>query len=246
MATRSGLVDAVCESLDSQWNRVLIAAHGGARSWDQVGREVRRVFDRVVQTACGHGHHARRESLAAVWNGVIRRGCAHASGHLCCWKRPGGAPMNGFLAGTLLWPVTERMAGRNTMRRFRSLRASDRFSARTLADIQTRKLATLLALADEHCPFYRERFRAAGVDVSDSAIGLHTLTELPLLERDDVQQCLDEMTWPDCPGGPPQPYATGGSTGRPLRLYIDRCRQSADWAARWRHRSWWGIRPGAP
>lgn len=43
------LADAVCESLDREWNRVLIAAHGGARTWDQVGREVRRVFDRVVQ-----------------------------------------------------------------------------------------------------------------------------------------------------------------------------------------------------
>jgi len=41
--------DAVCEALTCEWNRVLIAAHGGARSWDQVGREVRRVFDRVLK-----------------------------------------------------------------------------------------------------------------------------------------------------------------------------------------------------
>lgn len=44
---RHGLVETICESLDNRWNRVLIAAHGGTRTWDQVGREVRRVFNRV-------------------------------------------------------------------------------------------------------------------------------------------------------------------------------------------------------
>jgi phenylacetate-CoA ligase len=52
------------------------------------------------------------------------------------------------------------------------------------------------------------------------------------------------MTWHDCPGGPPRPYTTGGSSGEPLQFYIDRCRQAADWAARLRARSWWGIAPG--
>lgn len=153
--------------------------------------------------------------------------------------------MNRLLAGAVVWPLTERLLRRDTMSRLRSLLASDRLSARSLADIQARKLARLLRMADAHCPFYRERFQAAGVDVYDSAIGLHTLGQLPLLDRHEVQHCLAEMTWRDCPGGPPVPYATGGSTGQPLRLSIDRCRQAADWAARWRARHWWGLRPGA-
>jgi glycosyltransferase involved in cell wall biosynthesis len=56
------LADAVCESLEGDWNRVLIAAHGGARSWDQVGREVRRVFDRVLQA---------RASARTEWPGRL-------------------------------------------------------------------------------------------------------------------------------------------------------------------------------
>ncbi|HOA74747.1 MAG TPA: phenylacetate--CoA ligase family protein [Phycisphaerae bacterium] len=153
--------------------------------------------------------------------------------------------MNRWLAGNVVWPLSERLVGRDTMRRFQTLLVSDRYSARDLADIQQRKLARLLRLAGEHCPFYRDRFRQAGIDPRDPQLGLDVLSALPLLERDDVQEHLDEMTWCDCPGGPARPYTTGGSTGQPLQFYIDRCRQSADWAARWRARSWWGLPPGS-
>lgn len=42
------LVDAVDDALHSEWNRVLIAAHGGARGWNIVARDVETVFRRVV------------------------------------------------------------------------------------------------------------------------------------------------------------------------------------------------------
>ncbi|MBI4580648.1 MAG: glycosyltransferase [Planctomycetes bacterium] len=43
------LAGAIVEALGADWNRVLIAAHGGARGWGEVAREVQAVFDRVVQ-----------------------------------------------------------------------------------------------------------------------------------------------------------------------------------------------------
>jgi glycosyltransferase involved in cell wall biosynthesis len=45
----AGLADAVEASLTCEWNRVLIAARGGARGWNQVAREVEAVFTRVLQ-----------------------------------------------------------------------------------------------------------------------------------------------------------------------------------------------------
>jgi len=153
--------------------------------------------------------------------------------------------MNRWLAGHILWPLTERMIGRDTMRRFSRLRRSDGSSREQLAEIQHLKLQRLLVAANEHCPFYYERFRAAGIDARDPDVGREALARLPLLERSDVQQNLRRMTWHDCRGGPARPYTTGGSTGAPLKFYIDHCRQAADWAARWRARSWWNIAPGA-
>lgn len=152
--------------------------------------------------------------------------------------------MNRWLAGNVVWPLTERMLGRDTMRRFRTLMETDTAPALSLANIQAHKLRRLLTLVEQHCPFYRDRFRAAGLDVRDPGLTAGALRSLPLLERADVTNHLRELTWHDCPGGPPQPYNTGGSTGSPLKFYIDRCRQAADWAARWRTRSWWNIHPG--
>jgi phenylacetate-CoA ligase len=152
--------------------------------------------------------------------------------------------MNRWLAGNVGWPLSERLLGRDTMSRLAALRQSDCQPRHALAALQARKLRRLLSLVNEHCPFYHERFRAAGIDARDPGLGLDALHRLPLLERDDVQDHLEEMTWHDCPGGPARPYNTGGSSGRPLRFYIDRCRQAADWATRWRARGWWGLRPG--
>jgi phenylacetate-CoA ligase len=123
------------------------------------------------------------------------------------------------------------MLGRDTMRRFRTLMETDTAPALSLANIQAHKLRRLLTLVEQHCPFYRDRFRAAGLDVRDPGLTAGALRSLPLLERADVTNHLRELTWHDCPGGPPQPYNTGGSTGSPLKFYIDRCRQAADWLA---------------
>lgn len=151
--------------------------------------------------------------------------------------------MNRWLAGNVFWPLTERLRGRDTMRRFRQLLASQAWSADTIAALQSRKLARLLSAANRHCRFHAGRFRAAGLDLADPNPTLDQLRRLPLLGRAEIRERLADMTWRNCPGGA-RAYSTGGSSGEPLKFYFDRARQSADWAARWRARSWWNVRPG--
>lgn len=152
--------------------------------------------------------------------------------------------MNRWLAGNLFWPLTERLLQRDTMRRFRELQRSEQLDPAQIRGLQEAGLRRLIRLADQHCPFYRERIRAAGIDPRAPGLGLRDLERLPRLSRDDVRDHLDAMTWKDCPCGGPQPHNTGGSTGEPLKFYFDRFRQAADWAARWRARGWWSVRPG--
>jgi len=153
--------------------------------------------------------------------------------------------MNRWLAGNFFWPFTERMSGRDTMRRFRELCAAEQWPAETLAALQSRKLARLLRAAGQHCPYHARHFKAAGLDLDDPQLGRAQLRRLPLLTRDEIRERLADMTWLGCPGGA-FPYSTGGSSGEPLKFYFDRPRQSADWAARWRARRWWDVRPGDP
>lgn len=151
--------------------------------------------------------------------------------------------MNRWLSERLFWPLTEGLMGRNTMRRVRELTASQRWPAEKLSALQTRKLRRLLQSAHRHCPFYARRFREAGMNPDDPGLSTQDLQKLPILTREEVREHLHEMTWLHCPGGA-HPYSTGGSSGEPLKFYFDRSRQAADWAARWRARGWWQIRPG--
>lgn len=150
-----------------------------------------------------------------------------------------------WLAGKLFWPLTERLMGRDTMRRFRRLNASQHWSREDLAALQVRKLARLFAVAGAHCSFHARRFAEVGLNPNAAVVGLDELRRLPLLTRDEIRDNLADLTWQGCPGGA-FPYSTGGSSGEPLKFYFDRARQSADWAARWRARGWWNVRPGDP
>lgn len=151
--------------------------------------------------------------------------------------------MNRWLAGHLFWPLTERLIGRDTMRRFGDLCRSERWPAQRRRDLQARKLRRVFRSAAEHCPFYARRFREAALDPMDPRLELSDLQRLPVLTRVEIRDHLSEMTWSGCPGKP-LPYSTGGSSGEPLRFHVDRFRNAADAAARLRARSWWGVMPG--
>ena len=154
--------------------------------------------------------------------------------------------MSRRLIGHMAWSVTERLLRRDTMRRFQILQRSDFFSAEQLYALQNQKLRKLLRLANAHCAYYTDLFNRAGLNLNDPLVGFKDLPNLPLLSRQDITDHLDAMTWFDAPNGGAIPHTTGGSSGEPLKFYIDRARQAADWAARWRARGWWGLRPGDP
>lgn len=154
--------------------------------------------------------------------------------------------MNRWLSGHVFWPLTEGLRQRDTMRRLGELQESQRWSADALRELQNKKLRTIVKLAVEHCPFYAKRFRRLTINPRDPDLNVADLQQFPLLSRSDIRDHLDEMTWHSCPRGGPQPFNTGGSSGEPLKFYIDRYRQAADWAARWRARGWWGVQPGDP
>ena len=153
--------------------------------------------------------------------------------------------MNRWLAEHLFWPATERMLGRDTMRRFRELQRTQHASAEQLRRLQEHKLRRLLRSAAEHCPFYKRRFSRASLDVNDPQLSLDDLGRLTPLTREQIRAHLEEIVWHACPGGA-KLYHTGGSSGEPLKFYVDRFRNAADAAARLRARAWWSIRPGDP
>ena len=154
------------------------------------------------------------------------------------------ALMNPFLVRTLFFPLHEVVKGHPTRAALHEARRWDRMSAGEVAARQLSKLKRLLDHAVRHVPYYREAFREAGVAV-EAVETLEDLGHLPRLDRSDLRKHRDAFIAQDRRRAMAE-VATGGSTGEPVTVFVDRRRAAVNTAARIRAREWWGIRVGDP
>jgi phenylacetate-CoA ligase len=108
-----------------------------------------------------------------------------------------------------------------------------------LRDLQWQRLQALLRHAYRECPFYRERFRQAGVTPDDLS-ALEDLRVLAPLEKRDLQESAHDMVARCWPREDLIRNQTGGSTGTPVVFYLSRERKCSRAAATWRHNRWAG------
>ena len=146
------------------------------------------------------------------------------------------------LVRKFIYPVHEKIMGRDTFLHLKELERMQCLSTDELEHIRFRKLQILLIHSYQKIPFYTNRFNQAGFSPTKMQ-STDDLKALPLLSKSEIKQHLNEMTWSECPGGL-QRYNTGGSSGEPLIFYFDKRRQSWDKAARMMTHRWWGINIG--
>lgn len=147
-----------------------------------------------------------------------------------------------FAAGLrrhLFFAGHEAILRRSTLRFARELEASQWLSPVEIRELQRVKLSRLLRHAQEHVPFYRTRFAEVGFGVGGGDC-LSELQRLPFLSKEEIREAGEEMVWRGASGGLTQ-RSTGGSTGEPLRFYLDRRRQAYDQAARMRSHRWFEV-----
>lgn len=147
-----------------------------------------------------------------------------------------------LLTRHFLLPFHERAIGRSTVRYFQELESSQWSSPAEIQELQQLKLRALLRHAIENIPFYRCRFRDAGLQ-TDADDAMVQLARLPPLRKDEIREAGDGLLWKAAPGGLTQ-RSTGGSTGEPLTFFLDRRREGYDQAARMRSHRWFGAELG--
>lgn len=146
------------------------------------------------------------------------------------------------LVRTIFFPLHERLKGHPTTAALREARRVDRLSGDAIAAMQAEKLRRMLVHAATHTPHYRDAFAAAGVDPND----VRRTTDLlgvPLLERAALRADPDRFVATDR-ARRTTAIPTGGSTGEPVVVQVDRRRWAVNIAARLRAREWWGVRVG--
>jgi phenylacetate-CoA ligase len=123
-----------------------------------------------------------------------------------------------------------------------SLEESQWWSREKLLDFQWQELRRLLEHAFRSSPYYQEKYRRAGIALSDIRTR-EDFARLPILTRAEVNEHRERLCAAEF-HGKLIPHATGGSSGTPTRFFLTM--NSYDWrtAAKDRAYSWSGWRPG--
>ena len=140
-------------------------------------------------------------------------------------------------------PMYCRRDGFNYTRHRRSLDQSQWLSADEISELQFRRLRRLLDFCYESNPFYRSRMVDSGVVPSDIRKA-DDLQLLPILQKSDIRAAGLTMFSSGYSATNSILTRTGGSTGVPLHVYVDREAMNWKYAATWRHNQWAGWRPG--
>ena len=142
-----------------------------------------------------------------------------------------------FLPRPLLYGKTFR-ATRDALAR------SDRRSGAELEGAQDARVRDLVAWAYDRVPYYRRVMDERGLR-PEHVTRARDLALLPLIHRRTVLEHADEMLARGVPPGAREIVATSGTSGVPIRLWIDRDRSAREWAFMTGQWARVGYRPGA-
>jgi len=131
---------------------------------------------------------------------------------------------------------------RKTFRYWRELERSQWFPREELEAMQFGALRRLVAHAFEHCPYYREQWRNAGLEPRTLA-NLGEFSRWPLIDQNTVRAHRREMR-AQVAGMRLLSKATGGSTGIPLEFDLDHDSNDRRVAASFRGYNWASAGPG--
>jgi len=137
----------------------------------------------------------------------------------------------------LLWP-----GGLESQLHLRELKKTQWFSHADLEAWQLARLQHLVQYAYENVPYYHERYQREGIHPQDIK-SLQDLQCLPIITKADINQHLESFVCPQL-RSQAQPSLTGGSTGQPLRFYVENSFWWWNAALEYRGREWHGVRQG--
>lgn len=127
----------------------------------------------------------------------------------------------GRVARATVFPAYYRLRGHHELRRLAELEETQWLSEHETRERQWERLTRLLRFAYEEIPYYRDRFREAGL-TPDRIDGPEAFARLPVLSRRDLQEHGQELQGPEWARQSIVHDGTGGSTGEPVRFFFSK------------------------
>lgn len=131
------------------------------------------------------------------------------------------SPVNTSFVARTVYPWYEStVRGRKTLHYFKEYQDNQWRSADELSSIQSSKLRDLLAYCQTYVPYYRLRWKEAGLNWQDVR-SIEDLRHFPLLTKEDIREHYDLLISEPMRGSTMR-KTTGGSTGQPLSFEYTR------------------------
>ncbi|NLD88082.1 MAG: phenylacetate--CoA ligase family protein [Clostridiales bacterium] len=142
----------------------------------------------------------------------------------------------------ILYPLMEKRRGNRVRENTLSLKESEKYTAAQLKEYQSERLSELLVECVKNVPKYQ------GVAISEKDIlynPYEALKKFPVTKKSDVVKDKESFVNKTYARSSLIENNTGGSTGEPLRFYMDRKAVEQYEAARFRGLSWYDISFGS-
>ena len=149
--------------------------------------------------------------------------------------------LNAAVIRSIVFPLMHIVKGNNITEYLNYLQKSQFFLKEEIHNLQKEKLRKLLLHCVNHVPAYSLYKHLIPLIEEDAFSALY---EFPVLTKHQVNNTIDDLIYINADKNKLIPNRTGGSTGEPVRFYIDRLTSEYSEAARWRCLSWWDIKIG--
>jgi len=145
--------------------------------------------------------------------------------------------------GRIVYPLMERLRGNKIRTYFAELKRTEKCDRPKIETLQRGKLRDLLLYCIKYVPAYNSLSYLEPAIKEDP---LAALQSFPVLTKQAFSRDPAKYISLTADSSKLIPYSTGGSTGAPVKFYVDRPTLEYSSAARLRGLSWWGIRIGDP
>ena len=146
---------------------------------------------------------------------------------------------------SLVFPALEWYSGTTIHQHLAGLNKSQWWSKDQIEELQNKKLRTLIRHAYDNVPYYHRIFSQRGI-TPESIKTKDDLEKIPVLTKDDIRKNLPDLIAGNIRTSDMIESHSSGSTGEPLKYYIDKRSYSAGWAQTFRCWSWAGFQLGDP
>jgi len=146
---------------------------------------------------------------------------------------------------TLVFPALEWYSGTTIQPHLAALNKSQWWSKDQIAELQNKKIRMLIRHAYDNVPYYHRIFSQRGI-TPESIKTKDDLKKIPVLTKDDIRKNLPDLIARNIRPSDRIESHSSGSTGEPLKYYIDKRSYSAGWAQTFRCWSWAGFQLGDP